>query len=878
MNKKSHSLLFSTLAAAGTWTMLSTSVVAAPDICAAQAVGVPSRPGAPKWFAWNAGDVVDTTIDDPRWNLASGKNFSFGASTSGGAKVPLQTRALWANEGGQDFLYLSFVVNITPAATGSTTSARDIYLGFRPSAPFDPHVLDGGAPTGSEYGYIFQFHLDSTTTGGGPTSPITPIRCDDDTTCGELGSAPTNFWRVFVDYNDSGATGIGCADAAGTTVKGQQFRMLPPDPLHPLVGPPAWVDNAVRMWKLDATPSFPLLKNQWAVQIRIPLVEAATPNANIRMGVVKGSNIWYELTADIGPNRSSISSWPLAADLGGTHVCQRRSAGNVTLVHPAFLNTGATKWSLLSQFNYGASPPSDCTGLSLEQSDIGVVYNPPGGTDFGSATLTTELQGGGLPNELVARVSNTSGTALNVPLIARFRLANWGAAPFWQTGDKGLFTDIRGAENGVCAAGSAPGCTSVSVPAGGATKVPMHFQWTIGSGAGVDTSEYCKYQVGPLPTGVSCVACNCATDSNRACDSTSDPGVRATTAAAPTANKCVSARGEHQCVMVEVDAPNADATFVNRSNWNNLEFRHTSEMEQIATIDTRGLPKKNKGQKTQDIYLVVMPRNMPETTAPTTSVDLIRQRVDQVAINLSRSYLEDIQNMGQQNFVALRQKLGRPVAGQHVRDFVDPCGNGNGNGSGSGQGSGGGSDCNQRDPNDAELALEQAMQIMPDDDYAKAQKLLDIALTPDGPGQAEMLTHKAVDTLGPNDAADLVPTLDVYAFYRSDMTPVGKPGIYVPMTSFSVFLFHDATPIHGMRWAIDGFLPVGKNIYRSIVLADSVKVINIRAQSLEDGEDPIASGDPDWPEHGCGAAGTGGSALVALGLAFAIRRRKRAQA
>ncbi len=890
MSKRNRTILASSLIAAGIWAIPPNTVVAAPDLCAAQAVGVPSRPGAPKWFNWSGTDVVDPNIDDPRWLLATGKNFQFTAS--GGAKSPVETKALWANEGGQEFLYLSFLININPLST----APRDLYLGFRLPAAFDPKTLDATYTGGTEYAYAFQFHLDNTASGG-PTTLVTPIRCDTDATCGELGTAPTNMWRMFVDHNDAPA--IACSDATAGTITGEQFRLLAHDPAHPLTDPPAWMDNAVRYWKLDATPVFPTLKNQWAVQIRVPIV-AAGPGANIRQGVVKGSKIWYELTADVGPNRTSIASWPHAPDLT-THMCQKRAFGVVSIVHPDLANDA--KWSLLTDFNFGDPAPADCAGIVLDQADIGAVFNAPGSTDFSTATLETEIKAflpattTPAPNEIVTRIHNSSGTAITGDFIARFRLANWGSAPFWLTGDTGTFADVPNAKNGVCASGSPPTCGTVTVPASDAGKVAMHFTWQLGA-APADASEYCKFQITPPGASASCVACNCATDAQKQCDATTDVGTKASIPGDPTAFKCVSARFEHECLMVEVDAPHSAVDFVNRSNWNNMEFRPTSVMEQDALIDVRGLPK-TKFQLFQDIYLVVMPRNMPDSVAPTTGVDLIRGKVDQLAASLARSYLEDMDRLPANEISAIEDKSG------HGALFTNPnCGDGGGDGSGSGcefcgcegsdcgsgsgsscqgsdcgSGSNQGSGCDQLPPNDVELALIRASRIMPPDDFKKAQSFLDIALTPDGPGQAEVDTHKAVDLLGPNTAADVVPTLDIYAFYRVDPLTLKKGALYLPMTSFSVFLFHDFTPVQGMRWAIDGFDKVGVNLYHEILPADKVRVIRVRAQSLEAGESPIAGGDPEFGE-GCSASGgtlTGlGSVFLVAGLfAFGRRRRKR---
>ena len=82
----------------------------------------------------------------------------------------------------------------------------------------------------------------------------------------------------------------------------------------------------------------------------------------------------YELTADVGVNRTSIANWPRPPDLT-THVCQRRSLGQVSLVHPDLGNDA--KWSLLTDFDFGSAPPADCAGVELQMGDIGSIFNPP---------------------------------------------------------------------------------------------------------------------------------------------------------------------------------------------------------------------------------------------------------------------------------------------------------------------------------------------------------------------------------------------------------------------------------------------------------------------------------------------------------------------
>lgn len=867
--------------AASMWAVLAGPASAAPsDLCAAPAVGVPSRPGPPKWFAWASGDDVDPNVDDPRWLQATGKNFQFTAS--GGALAPVETRALWANEGGQQFLYLSFLINVTPAGTITSTTGRDLYIGFRPPVAFDPTVLDSTYTGGPENAYILQLHLDAG--AGGASAPIQLDECLDDTTCGELGTTPRSFYRVFVDH---GVNGISCAQSTGGTIVGRSFPQMQHDPATPTpTDPPTWVKAAVGAWKLDASPSFPTLKNQWALELRIPVVDpATTPNANIRQGVVKGSSIWYELTANLTSNRTSIAAWP--RDLT-THVCQRRSGGNVSLVHNELGDP--TKWSALTTFS-GNTAPSDCAGIALAMENIGSVFNPVGGTDFATAPLTTEIKAftptsTPAPNEVVARIHNTSGAPISGNFIARFRLATWGAQSVDPTR---YFRDVRVAKNGVCAAGDAPNCTAVPVPplpsgampicgtSGGVDNcVAMHASWQLGTGTdlngfAVDASEYCQY--GITPPGGTCQPCQCSL-AGAHCDDTGDHGTQAVIGGSTTPLSCRSQYAEHECIVVDVDAPSSNVDFVSRSNWNNMEFRGTSKMAQVATVDVRGLPTA-PGQRFHDVYLVVMPRNMPASTgAPVTGVDLIRQHTDEAINTLVRPYAQDLEKMKPQARDELRAKLAR-----HGIVIRRPQGVGGDSYGGSGYGGG----LPGRKPNEQELRLMQIAPYMSDDDFAKAQALLDLALVPDGQGQAELATHQAVQTLGPSEAANVVPTLDIYAFYRADPETVKDGALYLPMTSFSVFLFHNDTPMTGMRWELDGFKKVGENIYHEHIPVGRVRRIQVRAQSIEGSESPIPPGNANWPGGCCGGARGGTYAgvsstapgLIAGAFVFGSRRRRK---
>jgi hypothetical protein len=96
--------------------------------CMPEAFGVPGLNGPPNWFntAAPAGDQeFRAVIDDPRWRGAL--KFSYGTGTEEEAAF----RALYAPDGGNTFLYLSWHIKVDP----SQLSANDaLFVGFSTSA------------------------------------------------------------------------------------------------------------------------------------------------------------------------------------------------------------------------------------------------------------------------------------------------------------------------------------------------------------------------------------------------------------------------------------------------------------------------------------------------------------------------------------------------------------------------------------------------------------------------------------------------------------------------------------------------------------------------------------------------------------------------
>src|SRR5262249_13115860 len=141
-------------------------------------------------------------------------------------------------------------------------------------------------------------------------------------------------------------------------------------------------------------------------------------------------------------------------------------------------------------------------------------------------------------------------------------------------------------------------------------QAAFSFKYTIGTDPVLGASEYCQYGLKPpgAGSGTGCdTTCQC-TDSTSKCDAMADSGTRATTVSGAP---CVSNYFGHQCMLVELSAPNGNVNFAQQSAWNNMNFDQMSVVAREALIDARQLPTR-PGQLEQNIYLIAMPRNMPK--------------------------------------------------------------------------------------------------------------------------------------------------------------------------------------------------------------------------------------------------------------------------
>ncbi len=303
-------------------------------------------------------------------------------------------------------------------------------------------------------------------------------------------------------------------------------------------------------------------------------------------------------------------------------------------------------------------------GITIDSGSVGAVFNAAPGTDFTLATPTNQFKavtstGVAAPNTVIAQPRNTTGTDIFAPLMARFRLAAWGSAPWSNPADTGRWKDMRGAEGGICGAGTAPNCTPIRIPASGGGKAAITFQWQIGNDPTLGPSEYCKYGLTPpAATGVTCGPCTCGAS----CDA---PG----TGVQATGFPCVTPTYQYdQCMLVELSAPNGVANFASQSTWNNMTFSQMSVMSREALIDARDLPKA-PGQREQDIYLIAMPRNMPaKLAAPTDGSQLVRQQAFDRALAISAPYAEDFDKLTPEQIREIADKLGHPLPGPNHDD------------------------------------------------------------------------------------------------------------------------------------------------------------------------------------------------------------------
>jgi hypothetical protein len=852
--------------------LVGTAALAGPtvqnNVCVPTASGVPTREGPPKWVDWTGTGTIpaDTALDDPRWLGATGQTFALG-----NAMAPLQSRALVSTLGAtgkvKKYLYLSFIVDLEGFNTGTETTARDVFIGFHrpPSA---------GAV---ELGYLFQFHLTGTSTGTG-TGVTVPPYCGDYSTCDESSAGHKDFWRILVDKGN-----VGLSACSGNN--GEIY-----EPLGGVSAPINWVTNttpagqdAVKYWKVASADPSPFLQNRWAVQVRFPMVAAVGGSMSaIGDGIEIGSTYFYEATAKLaGPGLgifAKVGWYPLSIT---SSVCPMNSPDQV--VHDELGNAGATcpacdplKFALLSDFDSPPpSPPAPACdgGLDIDAEHIGVLFNtaiPTNIETIGPGVGMTHLS-----NQFTAHDTTTTNHVIALPfntrpipagggtandskshIQARFRLAEWGSAPWSVPGDIGKWKDIRGAGSGICGTPPLPppappqicGETDIAAQKHGLVT----FNWTIGgdTGAGgIGASEYCEFGLTPpAASGETCspTACSCTDPA----DCAPGTGVQATKAGGGFWPCVPSIYQFDQCMLVELNSPNGDATFVHQSIWNNMRFGEMSTLAHEALIDARHLPTA-PGQKFQDIYFIAMPRNMPQSVPPTsTSVELAQNAALNAALVIAQPYLDDLKRIPPDDVARIAKRFQRPALDARASQNDERVGR-----------------------------ILRARQIMVDADARRVDGLLEIALSQTGKEgkPSATLVHNAVGTLGSSAAAQVVPTLEIYPFYQR----LGKGKAYDPMTAFTLYLSHEST-LSGIRYQIDGAEQVGANIYHMQIPVGFARKIQVRAQALTANDKVLLPGNPAWPCSSCCptgrcglVAGLGNTLPAGIAGMFVIGRRRR---
>ena len=808
------------------WLVAAASIVltysaSAQDFCIPPAIGVPTRPGPPTW--WVANDPLapnGPAVDDPRWQGAAGTTF-----TSGGAEAPFALRALQTSP-----LAIFGVGGGSPTAqNGSATVATNYLMSFQSSIdpnPQYPHDLFIGirrpgthitTSTVDPAAYIIQLHV-AAMQAASTSTPSTPAYCPSPTSTTAACNFNANYYVIWEDNIGSGTT-----STPGTCNGTNGELFVPTTTLHDI----PWLDNVATFFELGSatagTNAF--TANSWAAEVALPILDASAGSQTLDKGIEAGATIWYEGAQDASTSATqaalmNLGQWPDTTSASG--ICLNTGSFIPQLVDP----------DLIGSANYGAMAPTALAGsagceagLQIQSQNIGTIHNGSAGSDFADASLSTVIYGTGW-NTFVAQVHNTGMTPITTPLLGRFRLASWGAVTQFMT--PGQWIDIRGAENGVCSVPPSPsavGCGTGTIQPGENTAI--HFNFTVGSGSS-GASEFCQY--GLTPPGDTCGSCSCGSADGSFCYATTDTGTQSVDSTGAK-GMCVTAYQEHQCVEVELSVPTGSGsntvTFVQQSAWNNLNFAQMSINERTAVIDVRGLPKPPGNAIDQNVYLLVMPRNMPGTLpAGTTGLSLITSNA-----------------------------LARAKA---IAQLYSP----------------------QKIPPQDGAAIEKidsmAKEVNAGDEKTIAA-LLNIA---HATGTASDTTQAAFAALGGAQAATILPTLEIYAFYES------SPHVWSPMTSFTVFLSHEGG-LTGIHYEIDGATKIANNIYQLRVPVNHAREIRIRSQAITSGEAVEPPGEARWPcsGGGCCSHNSGQCGIVAelgntgpavlVGMVFLGRGRRR---
>ncbi len=491
-------------------------------------------------------------------------------------------------------------------------------------------------------------------------------------------------------------------------------------------------------------------KRRWAIQLRVPIVAAGSP---LTAGIAQNATYWYEATGNpVDP--ASIARWPLGVT---TSVCKKSlDPNNDQLVHAELGDTA--KYSALTMLPVNGTDATCDKGLSIDRDHIGSVFDTNSGYD--TSTLTRRIKPGG-KNTLVAQVHNDAA-AFNNKLSARFRIADWGST----AGPAGEWNDVPGQP-------SPPTATQLSIPANG--QKALTFDWTLSK------TDVCKYQLNGTPA--ECLDCQCGPTGSRDCPA-GQSGKKSL-----DNETCVAVRATHQCMYVELDSPNGAVQFSQKSAYNNMDFGMMSDFDQNATIDVSGIDPAPNG--THEVLLFVRPHNMPATLArPTTGIAFMGNNALFEAERITVAHQATLARLAigdRKKAFALKPKTTATNLKAELRKLGAA----------------------------KAIGFENARRALSKDVYTDSQRF--IALAKEGaanaPTGADAFTRKVVTTLGPRAASKIVPTLEIYPYYKST-----KSKTYQPMEAFSVFLSHDGA-IGGFKWRLGGanVTKVSEYVYKIVV-------------------------------------------------------------
>jgi hypothetical protein len=422
----------------------------------------------------------------------------------------------------------------------------------------------------------------------------------------------------------------------------------------------------------------------------------------------------------------------------------------------------------------GGTAGNACETISVATNNgLGVIHDPSGTTDFNTVALTTQVKGA---NEVMGMPDDPIKNVFVVRLqnnSTRDMQPGEISAEFRVAKWGAQIGDVRG--DITSAWHVAPATAPDTNPATNTDVIPagtlgnVHFGWEL------SPADRCRFGV-------------------------------------PTANDlaaggCTAIYGEHQCFMVYLTGSSSlNVDFETRGTWNNFDFRTLSTSTEVATIDVRDLPLPPH-QKNVEVYLVGMARNMPENLpkGTTGAQALAGYAAEQIAY--------ENQVMGGQGYGGVEVKFNPDDV--NMDRVPEPA------------------------PYDKELwARLPRPQFPPVYAYlpAKIQRRLRavgmLALLPEDTDP--LLAERAVlSELGQDDAAALIPTLDIYAYYKDQGT-----NRLVPMTGFSYFLAHQGA-IEGYGWAINGATQLSPNVYRIEMPRDTAREVSVVLQAREPGEPPV---------------------------------------